>query len=217
VLFDLDGTLVDSAPDIAFALNTVMTREGLPAHSVDVVRTLIGEGIHRLVEKAYAFHHRSLDLEDLNTRTAEFAALYEANIANETRPYPGVPAGLDMLKQRAVKTAVVSNKAHHLTEHLLRELRLFARLDVVLGAKSTMPKKPAPDMLYFAMSELNVNADEIVFVGDSIADVRAAAAAQLPCLLIDGGYTTEPAAQLGAWKTVSDFGKFVDLFSAGEV
>jgi phosphoglycolate phosphatase len=216
VLFDLDGTLVDSAPDIAFALNTVMTKEGLPAHSVDVVRTLIGEGIHRLVEKAYALHHRSLVLEDLNTRTAEFAALYEANIANETRPYPGVLAGLDMLKRQAIKTAVVSNKAHQLTEHLLRDLQLFDRLDVVLGAKETVPKKPAPDMLYFAMGELKVSADETIFVGDSIADVRAATAAQLPCLLIDGGYTIEPAAQLGAWKTVSDFVSFVNLFSTFE-
>jgi phosphoglycolate phosphatase len=215
-LFDLDGTLVDSAPDIAFALNHVMTREGLPAHSVDVVRTLIGEGIHRLVEKAYALHHRSPGLEDLNARTADFAALYEANIANETRPYAGVLAGLDMLKQRDIKTAVVSNKAHHLTERLLREVQLFDRLDVVVGAKDTMPKKPAPDMLHFAMGELNVRADETIFVGDSIADVRAAAAAQLPCLLIDGGYTMDPAARLGAWKTVSNFEKFVNLFAKVE-
>jgi phosphoglycolate phosphatase len=213
VLFDLDGTLVDSAPDIAFAVNTVMAREDIAPHSVDVVRSLIGEGIHRLVEKAYALQHRSLRLDDLNARTAEFAALYESNIANETRPYPGVVSGLDLLKQRGIKTAVVSNKAHHLTEHLLRELHLFHRLDVVLGAKDALPKKPAPDMLYYAMRELSVSADETIFVGDSIADVRAAGAAQLPCLLIDGGYTIEPAAALGAWQTTSDFHAFMALFS----
>lgn len=217
VLFDLDGTLVDSAPDIAFALNSIMTREGLPAHSVDIVRCLIGEGIHRLVEKAYALQHRSLDLENLNARTAQFAALYEANIANETRPYPGVLAGLDMLKRQAIKTAVVSNKAHHLTKQLLHALQIIEHVDFFLGAQNTLPEKPAPDMLYFTMVELNISADETIFVGDSIADVRAAAAAQLPCLLIDGGYTIEPAAQLGAWKTVSDFASFVNLFSAAEV
>jgi phosphoglycolate phosphatase len=217
VLFDLDGTLVDSAPDIAFALNSIMTREGLPAHSVDVVRSLIGEGIHRLVEKAYALQHRCLDLENLNAHTAAFAALYEANIANETRPYPGVTAGLVMLKQRGIKTAVVSNKAHHLTKQLLHKLQVTQHVNLVLGAQNTLPKKPAPDMLYFAMGELNVSADETIFVGDSISDVRAAAAAQLPCLLIEGGYTIEAASQLGAWKTVSDFQKFVSLFSASVV
>jgi phosphoglycolate phosphatase len=216
VLFDLDGTLVDSAPDIAFALNSIMTREGLPAHSVDVVRSLIGEGIHRLVEKAYALQHCSLDLENLNARTAAFAALYEANIANKTRLYPGVLAGLGMLKRQAIKTAVVSNKAHHLTKQLLHALHVDEHVDLFLGAQNTLPKKPAPDMLYFAMGQLNVSADETIFVGDSIADVRAAAAAQLPCLLIDGGYTIEPAAQLGAWKTVPDFASFVNLFSASE-
>ena len=71
-------------------------------------------------------------------------------------------------------------------------------------------------MLYFAMQELNVSADETVFVGDSIADVRAAGAAQLPCLLVDGGYTIEPAAQLGAWKTVSDFHAFLELITTTE-
>lgn len=217
VLFDLDGTLVDSAPDIAFAVNTVMEREGLAPHAVDVVRSLIGEGIHRLVEKAYALHHRSLNLDDLNARTAAFAALYEANIANETRPYAGVLAGLEVLKQQRVKTAVVSNKAHHLTHHLLHTLQLADRVDLILGAQDTLPKKPAPDMLYFAIRKLNTSADETIFVGDSVADVRASAAARLPCLLISGGYTVEPAAQLGAWKTVSNFQDFVNLFSRTEI
>ena len=215
VLFDLDGTLVDSAPDIAFAVNGIMAeQDGLAPHSVATVRTLIGEGIHRLVEKAYALHQRSLSLADLNGRTAAFATLYEANIANLTRPYPGVLAGLDMLRARGIKTAVVSNKAHHLTEHLLLTLNISDRVDVVLGAQDKLPKKPAPDMLYSAMRELGVSTDETIFVGDSIADVRAAAAAELPCLLIDGGYTIEPADQLGAWKTVVDFHAFVKQFVA---
>ena len=214
VLFDLDGTLVDSAPDIAFAVNTVMARDGIAPHSVEVVRSLIGEGIHRLVEKAYALQHRSLNLANLNARTAAFAALYEANIANETIPYPGVISGLKLLKQRGIKTAVVSNKAHHLTKHLLRALQLTDCVDLILGAQDTLPKKPAPDMLNFAMRELKVDASETLFVGDSIADVRAAAAAELPCLLIDGGYTVEPTAQLGAWKVVSDFQSFTRLFAA---
>jgi phosphoglycolate phosphatase len=211
VLFDLDGTLVDSAPDIAFAVNAVMGKDGLLPHSVDTVRTLIGEGIHRLVEKAYALQNRNLKLDDLNARTAAFAVLYEANIANETRPYAGVLAGLESLRRQGIKSAVVSNKAQHLTDHLLRSLALSNHLDVILGARDMLPKKPAPDMLHFALRALGSDTDEAIFVGDSIADVRAAGAARLPCILIAGGYTIEPASQLGAWRTVSDFPSFALL------
>jgi phosphoglycolate phosphatase len=213
VLFDLDGTLVDSAPDIAFAINAVMAVDGIAPHSVATVRSLIGEGIHRLVEKAYALHHRSLDLTDLNTRTAEFAKVYEAHIADATRPYPGVADGLDMLKKRGVRIAVVSNKAQHLTDHLLQTIELAQNFDLILGARDNLPKKPAPDMLNFALHALAASVQEAIFVGDSIADVRAAAAAQLPCIIIDGGYTLEPAAKLGAWKTVSDFQQLVKLWA----
>jgi phosphoglycolate phosphatase len=215
VLFDLDGTLVDSAPDIAFALNTVLVKDGALPHSVDIVRTLIGEGIHRLVEKAYALHHRSLSLGDLNTKTANFAVIYEANIANETRPYPGVLAGLGMLKNKGVKTAIVSNKAQHLTDLLLHVLALSDRVDLILGARENLPKKPAPDMLLFALRALDVSADEAIFVGDSAADVKAAEAAHLPCILIEGGYTIEPATDLGAWHTVQNFPDFIKLLASG--
>jgi phosphoglycolate phosphatase len=211
VLFDLDGTLVDSAPDITHAVNTVLVQDGALPLSVDTVRTLIGEGIHRLVEKAYALRQRTFNLHDLNQRTAMFAGEYEAHIADLTRPYPGVLAGLSVLRRTGIKISVVSNKAQHLTDHLMQTLELVQHFDLVLGARENLPKKPAPDMLYFAMEELHVTANETIFVGDSIADVRAAAAAHLPCILIEGGYTTEPTAQLGAWKTVSDFNTLVGL------
>jgi phosphoglycolate phosphatase len=214
ILFDLDGTLVDSAPDIAFALNTILDKDGATPHAVDTVRTLIGEGIHRLVEKAYALHHQTLSADVLNARTAAFAAVYEAHIADLTRPYPDVMNGLEVLKHRGVKTAVVSNKAQHLTDHLLAILKVADCLDLILGARDTLARKPAPDMLLFALRALDTSQDEAVFVGDSIADVRAATAANLPCILIDGGYTVEPTAQLGAWRTVPDFRSFVNLITA---
>jgi phosphoglycolate phosphatase len=214
ILFDLDGTLVDSAPDIAFGVNSVMAKDGLLPHSVAVVRTLIGEGIHRLVEKAYSLHHKGLSVIDLNSRTAEFATLYEAHIVDQTRPYPGVTAGLAQLRERGLKIAVVSNKAQHLTDHLLAKLHLSSCFDLILGARDDLPKKPAPDMLHFALRKFSVSADEAIFVGDSIADVTASAAAGLPCVLIEGGYTVEATAKLGAWKTVSDFQQLVKLVIA---
>ena len=213
VLFDLDGTLVDSAPDIAFAVNSVMAMDSLSPHSISVVRTLIGEGIHRLVEKAYSLHHKTLSLTDLNSRTAEFASMYEAHIVDKTRPFPGVATGLAILRVRGLKIAVVSNKAQYLTDHLLAKLGISDSFNLILGARDGLPKKPAPDMLYFALSEFSIGPDEALFVGDSIADVRAAAAAGLPCILIEGGYTVEETAKLGAWKTVSDFQQLVKLLT----
>ncbi len=214
ILFDLDGTLVDSAPDIAVALNSVMAKHGLSPHSVIVVRSLIGEGIHRLVEKAFALRQKTLGLTELNIRTAEFAELYEAHIADHTRPYPGVIAGLAALRRQGLKIAVVSNKAQHLTDQLLTQLELSSSFDLILGARDTLPKKPAPDMLYFALREFSAASDEALFVGDSIADVRAAEAAGLPCILIEGGYTVEATAKLGAWKTVADFQQLVKTLTA---
>jgi phosphoglycolate phosphatase len=216
VLFDLDGTLVDSAPDIAFAVNTILVEDGAAPHSVETVRSLIGEGIHRLVEKAYGLHQRNLDVGLLNERTTAFAAIYAEHIADLTTAYPRVEEGLSKLKERGVKSAVVSNKAQHLTDRLLHSLNLEAHFNLILGARDDLPKKPAPDMLQYALRALNVTEDEAIFVGDSIADVKAAAAANLPCVLIDGGYTVEPAAKLGAWRTVPDFSHFVSLIVTGQ-
>lgn len=212
VLFDLDGTLVDSAPDIASAINTVMADDGLAPLDVTKVRTLIGEGIRRLVEKAYIFQNRQLAVGDLDIRTAQFAGTYEMNIAVATRAYTGVEAGLEELRQCGVKIAVVSNKAQHLTDRLLRSLGLFHRFDFVMGARDDIAKKPAPDMLQFALRNVSAGTGTAIFVGDSIADVDAARAANLPCLLIEGGYTIEPAARLGAWKTVADFASLISLW-----
>ena len=212
ILFDLDGTLVDSAPDIAFAVNTVLAHDGELPHAVEVVRTLIGEGIHRLVEKSFALRHTHLNPAELNARTAQFAAIYEVHIADETRPYPAVMSGLLALRHHGIKAAVVSNKAQHLTDRLLQALDLSQHFDLVVGAREGLPKKPAPAMLEFALQALGLGIDDAVFVGDSIADVTAAAAAQLPCILVDGGYTVEPAASLGAWKTVPGFEQLVRLW-----
>jgi phosphoglycolate phosphatase len=205
LLFDLDGTLVDSAPDIAVAVNTVMVADGIAPLSVPVVRSLIGEGVRRLVEKAYALQGSHLEGHTLDERTETFEALYASAIAVHTRAYPGVETGLREMREMGFKTAVVSNKLQHLTDQLLAELGLVGVLDYVCGARENLPKKPAPDMLLHTLEHLHVDVAEALFIGDSIADVRAANAGGLPCVLIGGGYTETPVAELGAWKTVSDF------------
>ena len=205
LLFDLDGTLVDSAPDIAVALNSLLVADKIEPLSVPVVRSLIGEGVRRLVEKAYAIQNTSLELDALNEKTHGFETRYAAAIAVHTKPYPGVESGLRKFRQMGLKTAVVSNKVQYLTDQLLSTLGLTELLDYVCGARDGMPKKPAPDMLQHTLDHLGVESSQALFIGDSIADVAAAKASQLPCLLIGGGYTETPIQNLQAWKTVANF------------
>jgi phosphoglycolate phosphatase len=205
LLFDLDGTLVDSAPDIAVAVNTVMATDNLAPLPMTIVRSLIGEGVRRLVEKAYLLNGLKLEHHRLDERTEQFETLYASAIAVLTRPYPGVEQSLQHFRKRGLKTAVVSNKLQRLTDQLLATLKLTDFLDYVCGARDDLPKKPAPDMLLHTLTALGVDSSEAIFIGDSIADVKAAEAGQLPCVLIEGGYTETPIATLGAWKTVNNF------------
>lgn len=215
LLFDLDGTLVDSAPDIAVAVNAVMAADIMQPLSTPVVRSLIGEGVRRLVEKAYLLNNLQLEPQALDERTEHFETLYASAIAVYTRPYPGVVNGLREMRMLGLKTAVVSNKLQHLTDQLLLTLGLTDLLDYVCGARDDLPKKPAPDMLLLTLDVLGVDPSEAIFIGDSIADVKAAAAGQLPCVLIEGGYTESPVETLGAWKTVSNFAALWPLQTTG--
>ena len=205
LLFDLDGTLVDSAPDIAVAVNSLLVVDGIEPLTLPVVRSLIGEGVRRLVEKAYRLQSTSLGTQELDKKTHAFELHYSEAIAVHTKPYPGVVNGLKKFRNFGLKTAVVSNKLQFLTDQLLLTLGLTDLLDYVCGASDAMPKKPAPDMLLHTLRQLNVEISEALFIGDSIADVTAARACELPCFLIEGGYTETPIDKLGAWRTVANF------------
>jgi phosphoglycolate phosphatase len=205
LLFDLDGTLVDSAPDIAVAVNRVLAMDEIAPLTVPVVRSLIGEGVRRLVEKAFILQNTRLDGRGLDERTEHFEALYESAIAVHTKAYPGVVEGLREMRQMGFKTAIVSNKIQYLTDQLLAKLNLTDKVDYVCGARDNLSKKPAPDMLLHTLEILGTDATEALFIGDSIADVTAAKAANLPCVLIAGGYTETAIEKLGAWQTVSSF------------
>ena len=189
LLFDLDGTLVDSAPDIATAINTVLTSQGLEALDVSVVRSLIGEGIRRLTEKAFAVRGVALSGDALDSNTASFAANYATCIADQTVPFLGVVESLQHFKEAGFKLAVVSNKAQHLTEHLMSQIGLVKFFDHIQGAVSSLAPKPAPDMLLATLAQLGTAPQESLFIGDSSIDLAAGNAAGLPVVLLEGGYT----------------------------
>lgn len=204
-LFDLDGTLVDSAPDIATAINTVLLAKGYAPLDVPTVRSLIGEGIRRLTEKAFACHGQTVSGKELDRLTARFAEKYATCLADETRPLHGVVESLTRFKSAGFKMAVVSNKAQVLTEQLLSQIGLTQFFDHIQGAQAGLASKPAPDMILNTLTALGSSQHNSIFIGDSGIDIAAGNAAGIPVLLVEGGYAHGGAALEGAFRTFSDF------------
>jgi phosphoglycolate phosphatase len=191
VLFDLDGTLLDTAADIAAALNRTLAESGWPAVAENEARRMIGRGAPILLERAAAAQGRSLD-ESAHAAMVErffhhYGALQETN-EFEAVPYPGVIEGLRTLHEAGLRTAVVTNKQERFARGLLDRLYLRGWIDCVVGGDSCERRKPDPQPLLFACEQLKVSPSNALMVGDSINDVTAARAASIPVICVPYGY-----------------------------
>jgi phosphoglycolate phosphatase len=202
ILFDLDGTLIDSAADIHIAVNTAMAADGHAPFTLADVRSFIGNGIAMLVRRAYAARNVTLDGEALRLKTEEVAELYEARNSASTTLMPGAVEMLARYRDAGVKLAIVTNKLQDTTHAVLAHFDLARFFDVVVGDRD-LPRKPEPDMLLHALSELGVRPGRAVMVGDSPADVGAARAARVPSLVLADGYSTTPVETLGAGAVIA--------------
>ncbi|APH74761.1 phosphoglycolate phosphatase [Aquibium oceanicum] len=198
VLFDLDGTLVDSAPDIAAATNELMAQHGLPAHLLADVRAMIGNGVAKLVERAFAARGRPLEGGALDDAVAEMMPIYGRHLTRLTTVLPGARESLAALSAAGLKLAVVSNKPMPFTRAVVDHYGFSPFLAAVQGAEPGIAKKPAPDMLFAALARMDVAAGQALMVGDSAADARSARAAGIAVALVRGGYTPEAPDALGA-------------------
>ncbi len=198
ILFDLDGTLIDSAPDIAAAVNTLLGEYGRAPLSVPAVRDMIGNGVKKLVERAFAASGEPIAGEVLDKAFERMMVLYGDHLTILTTLNPGA---LDIVKAYAgarVKTAVVTNKPQVFTERIMEHYGFAPFIGTIVGGEAGFAKKPAPDMLHEACKRLGVTASRALMVGDSIADVQSARAAGIAVLLVEDGYSREPLEQLGA-------------------
>lgn len=202
VIFDLDGTLVDSAQDIADALDALLERHGRVPIGLDAARRLIGHGAASLVSRAFALTGAAP--ADPGPLTAEYLAIYEAEVARATRPYPGVVATLERLAAAGLGLAVCTNKATAATRRLLAALDLAAYFPVVIGGDSGA-RKPDPEPVRRALAGLDVAAGAALMVGDSANDVAAARGAGVPVVVVGYGYTEIPPAELGADAVLARF------------
>ena len=184
VLFDLDGTLLDTLGDLTAAMNRTLTRHGLPERTHRQVRAALGNGARRLMELSVP---AGTDGALFETLLAEYNADYAAHCRIETAPYPGVDALLRQLHAQGRKLAIVSNKPDEAVRALRTEF--FAdTVPIAVGEKQGIRRKPAPDTLLAAMAQLGAERTNTVYVGDSEVDIATARAAGLPCISVLWGF-----------------------------
>lgn len=183
VLFDLDGTLVDSAPDLASALNVVLAAHDRPPVSVDQVRSYIGHGAHHMIEQA--FGPGDVPAGDL---FVPFRHAYRKRIAERTRPYPGIVSLVAGLRRRGDIVCVCTNKPEEMARLLLTALGMPVLFDGLVGGDSLPTKKPDPAMVHHLLAGFDTDPATAVLIGDSAADVGAAAAAGIQSIGVTWGY-----------------------------
>ena len=196
IVFDLDGTLVDTAPDLITALNHVLDREGLPPVPLQSARNMIGAGARKLIERGLEAEGRTMTVDELNRMTADFIAYYADHIADESRPFPGLETALDDLAARGHRLAVCTNKLEWLSRKLLDALNLSPRFAAICGADTFGVQKPDPTIFRETVARAGGQVTSSIMVGDAGPDVGVARRASVPVIGVSFGYTDVPIADL---------------------
>ena len=189
VLIDVDGTLVDSVPDLAYCVNEMMRQLDMPTHSETRVREWVGNGVERLIHRALSGQLDGEPDEALYERGYPiFLDLYAENTSKRSHLYPGVKEGLDYLRQGDYRLGCVTNKAARFTHRLLKDLGIFDIFEIVISGDTLPKKKPDPLPLQHAAEFLGVKPESALLIGDSVSDVKAARAAGFQIVCMSYGY-----------------------------
>jgi phosphoglycolate phosphatase len=205
IVFDLDGTLIDTAPDLIDTLNTILSHHDVAPVAFGEARTMIGAGVKPLLQRALASKGKQFPPDEIDRLFAEYLEIYAAHIADRSRPFPGLEQALDVLAGHGCRLAVCTNKLEWLSVKLLKELRLAQRFTAICGQDTFTMRKPDPDMLRLTIVRAGGDTGHAVMVGDSMTDVATARAAGIPVIAVDFGYTDTPPAQLGADRLIGHF------------
>jgi phosphoglycolate phosphatase len=204
VVFDLDGTLVDTAPDLIGALNFILDREGLAPLPLGSARKMIGAGARRLLERGLEAEGRTLGQDDLERLTRDFIAHYADHIADLSRPFDGLTDALDELAARGAKFAVCTNKLEWLSKRLLDQLELSPRFAAICGADTFGVAKPDPVILRQTVARAGGSLASTIMVGDAGTDVGVARRTGVPVIGVTFGYTETPIEELKPDTIISD-------------
>jgi len=184
IIFDMDGTVLDTLDDLTDSLNFSLKKNGFPERSRDEVRSFVGNGIRKLIERGVPEGTDALLTDKVH---ADFSAHYKNNCANKTRPYAGIKEEIVKIRNKGYKTAVVSNKTDSAVKQLAA--RYFDGLfDICVGESENVKKKPAPDEVEAALKALGVKKEDALFVGDSEVDIETAKNSGLPVLSVTWGF-----------------------------
>lgn len=184
VIFDLDGTLLDTLEDLADSANYVMETFGYPQRTLAEVRSFVGNGIRKLLERSAP---KDTSSEEIDRMFEEFKEYYGLHCADKTKPYDGIMGLLENLKKQGVKLAVVSNKADYAVKALCEQY--FAGIfDEAVGERVGIARKPAPDTVNEVIKNLKIEKSKAVYIGDSEVDVQTARNAELDCIAVDWGF-----------------------------
>jgi phosphoglycolate phosphatase len=203
IVFDLDGTLVDTAPDLINALNYVLDREGLPPVPLHSARNMIGAGARKLIERGLELEGRSMSVDEVARLTGDFIDYYAAHIADASRPFEGLESALDDLGVRGYRFAVCTNKLEWLSKRLLDQLGLSSRFAAICGADTFGVSKPDPAILRQTVARAGGQMSSAVMVGDAGPDIGVARRAGVPVIGVEFGYTEVPIADLKPDRLIS--------------
>jgi len=203
IVFDLDGTLVETAPDLIGALNYVLDREGLRPVPFASARNMIGAGARKLIERGLEVEGRAVTTAELNRLTTDFVDYYAEHIADGSRPFDGLEAALDRLDAQGHRLAVCTNKLEWLSKLLLDRLGLSPRFAAICGADTFGVAKPDPMFLRETVARAGGQLPGAIMVGDAGTDVGVARRAQVPVIGVDFGYTDVPMAELKPDRLIS--------------
>jgi phosphoglycolate phosphatase len=217
IVFDLDGTLIDTAPDLVDTLNLVLGQEGLPAVPFEKARNLIGGGARGMISRALETEGRDCPQAELDRLYNAFIAHYAAHIADRSRPFPHLEATLDQLSATQRRLAVCTNKLEWLSRRLLDTLQLTDRFAAICGQDTFGIQKPDPEVLRRTIHRAGGEPAQAIMIGDSGTDIRTARAAGVPVIAVDFGYSEVPIATLQPDRIISSFaelpGAIIDVLA----
>jgi len=210
ILFDLDGTLVDTAPDLMRAHNHVMTKFGYPTKSTDEIRNLVGKGARALIGRsiwgqAKKEFHSVNDLKIKDQMSKEFVDYYGKNIISESTLINGVKEFLKWCKEKNISMAVCTNKQEHLSNDLLKKIGIYDFFEYVAGSDTFDYCKPDPRHLTSVVEILDGDVKKTIMIGDSETDANAAKAAEIPVILLENGYTEKNTTEIYHNHLIKDF------------
>lgn len=214
IVFDLDGTLIDTAPDLVDTLNMVFAREGLSSVPYTIARNLIGGGARMMIARGIEAEGIAVAPARLDQLFADFIAHYSEHIADRSRPFPGLTDALDALAADGCRFAVCTNKLERLSVLLLKKLKLADRFAFICGQDTFGIQKPDPEVLRRTVAAAGGSLSHAIMIGDSATDIRTARAAGIPVIAVDFGYSERPVSEFRPDGIISHFAQLPAAIAA---